>query len=58
MTVLEELDHIKDRRKDVSRDARTAIRALEDVLKDAAPEDMLQGVKMPQLKWAGWSREN
>ena len=50
MTGLEELDHIKDRRKDVSRDARTAIRALEDVLKDAAPEDMLQGVKMPQAE--------
>ena len=28
MTVLEELDNIKDRHKDVSRDARIAIRAL------------------------------
>ena len=44
MTVLEELDHIKDKHKDVSRDARVAIRALEDVLKDATPEQMLQGV--------------
>lgn len=48
MTVLEELDHIKDRPKDVSRDARIAIRALEDALKDATPEQMLQGVALPQ----------
>lgn len=32
MTVLEELDQIKDRKSDVSRDARVAIRALEDTL--------------------------
>ncbi|PCH97211.1 MAG: ribonuclease [Gammaproteobacteria bacterium] len=48
MTVLEELDSIKDRRKDVSRDARVAIRALEDTLKDATPEQVLAGVKLPQ----------
>ncbi|WP_290613841.1 PhoH family protein [Arsukibacterium sp. UBA3155] len=48
MTVLEELDHIKDRNKDVSRDARVAIRALEDVLRDASPEQMLQGVALPR----------
>ncbi len=48
MTVLEELDSIKDRRKDVSRDARVAIRALEDTLVDASPEDVLAGVKLPQ----------
>ncbi|NQY34311.1 MAG: PhoH family protein [Alteromonadaceae bacterium] len=48
MTVLEELDSIKDRRKDVSRDARVAIRALEDVLVDASPEQVLAGVKLPQ----------
>ncbi|KOO58593.1 ATPase [Rheinheimera sp. KL1] len=47
MTVLEELDHIKDKHKDVSREARIAIRALEDVLKDATPEQMLQGVALP-----------
>ncbi|MFT4924387.1 MAG: PhoH-like ATPase [Phenylobacterium sp.] len=47
MTVLEELDHIKDRNKDVSRDARVAIRALEDILRDATPEDMLTGVALP-----------
>lgn len=46
MTVLEELDSIKDRRKDVSRDARVAIRALEEVLKDASPEDILAGVPL------------
>ncbi|MBA6250714.1 MAG: PhoH-like ATPase [Colwellia sp.] len=48
MTVLEELDSIKDRRKDVSRDARVAIRALEDMLVDATPEEVLAGVKLPQ----------
>jgi len=46
MTVLEELDHIKDKQKDVSREARVAIRALEDALKDATPEQMLQGVAL------------
>ncbi|SDJ58899.1 PhoH-like ATPase [Ferrimonas sediminum] len=44
MTVLEELDQIKDRRKDISRDARVAIRTLEDCLVDASPEEILQGV--------------
>jgi len=48
MTVLEELDSIKDRRKDVSRDARVAIRALEDTLSEATPEQVLAGVKLPQ----------
>jgi len=48
MTVLEELDSIKDRQKDVSRDARVAIRALEDILSDASPEQVLAGVKLPQ----------
>ena len=48
MTVLEELDSIKDRRKDVSRDARVAIRALEDTLVNASPEEVLAGVKLPQ----------
>ena len=48
MTVLEELDSIKDRHKDVSRDARVAIRALEDVLVNASPEQVLAGVKLPQ----------
>ncbi len=48
MTVLEELDSIKDRRKDVSQDARVAIRALEDILVDASPEQVLAGVQLPQ----------
>ncbi|MBA6293470.1 PhoH family protein [Colwellia sp. MB3u-70] len=48
MTVLEELDSIKDRHKDVSRDARVAIRALEDTLVNATPEQVLAGVKLPQ----------
>ncbi|QBG36948.1 PhoH family protein [Litorilituus sediminis] len=48
MTVLEELDSIKDRRKDVSRDARVAIRALEDTLSNATPEQVLAGVKLPE----------
>lgn len=46
MTVLEELDSIKDRKKDVSRDARVAIRALEDVLANASPEEVLAGVPL------------
>ncbi len=46
MTVLEELDSIKDRKKDVSRDARVAIRALEDTLVDATPEEVLAGVQL------------
>lgn len=46
MTVLEELDSIKDRKKDVSRDARVAIRALEDVLVNATPEEILAGVPL------------
>lgn len=52
MTVLEELDHIKDRKHDVSRDARVAIRALDEVLRDASPEQMLQGVALPENKRA------
>ncbi|TRX54026.1 PhoH family protein [Thalassomonas sp. M1454] len=47
MTVLEELDSIKDRNKDVSRDARVAIRALEDLLSNATPEQVLAGVQLP-----------
>lgn len=46
MTVLEELDDIKDRKRDVSRDARVAIRALEHTLENASPEQLLSGVKL------------
>ena len=49
MTVLEELDHIKDSKKDVARDARVSIRAMEDLLRDASPEQMLEGVSMKGL---------
>ena len=44
MTVLEELDRIKDRQKDVSRDARVAIRSLEKLFQDATTEEISQGV--------------
>ncbi|MBF7073872.1 PhoH family protein [Glaciecola sp. MH2013] len=46
MTVLEELDYIKDSKKDVARDARVSIRAMEDLLHDATPEEMLAGVSL------------
>ncbi|WP_100643758.1 PhoH family protein [Alteromonas facilis] len=49
MTVLEELDYIKDSKKDVARDARVSIRAMEDLLHEASPEDMLNGVSMEGL---------
>lgn len=49
MTVLEELDQIKDRKRDVSRDARVAIRALEDILGGTTtPEAIIQGVRLPR----------
>ncbi|MFM2480491.1 PhoH family protein [Celerinatantimonas sp. YJH-8] len=46
MTVLEELDRIKDRHKDVSRDARVAIRALENLFANASPELIQSGVPL------------
>ncbi|GGZ50251.1 PhoH family protein [Paraglaciecola chathamensis] len=46
MTVLEELDYIKDSKKDVARDARVSIRAMEDLLHDATPEQLMEGVTM------------
>jgi PhoH-like ATPase len=55
MTVLEELDHIKDRNKDVSRDARVAIRSLENVLQDVEPEQMIEGVPLNRGELAGSS---
>jgi len=48
MTVLEELDAIKDRRdKDVSREARIAINAIDDILDNASPRDIQDGVEIP-----------
>lgn len=49
MTVLEELDYIKDSKKDVARDARVSIRAMEDILHEASPEDMTHGVSLVGL---------
>lgn len=48
MTVLEELDSIKDRKRDVSRDARVAIRTLETILGDGTPEAILSGLPIKQ----------
>nr|WP_086939645.1 PhoH family protein [Thaumasiovibrio occultus] len=46
MTVLEELDRIKDSKRDVSRDARVAIRALEDLFHDATPDQISEGIPL------------
>lgn len=49
MTVLEELDAIKDRRdKDVSREARIAINAIDNVLTSASPKSIQEGVEIPE----------
>ena len=48
MTVLEELDHIKDRRdKSVSREARIAIQLIDKVVGNASPQDIQKGVEIP-----------
>jgi len=53
MTVLEELDKIKDRRdKDVSREARIAINAIDKVLSHASTQEIQQGVGVLR----GWIR--
>ena len=47
MTVLEELDIIKDRRdKDVSREARIAINNIDKILENASPKAIQHGVKI------------
>ena len=47
MTVLEELDVIKDRKdKDVSKEARIAINSIDKLLGDASPKQMQEGVKL------------
>ncbi len=46
MTVLEELDRIKDSKRDVARDARVAIRALEDIFSDATPDQIVEGISI------------
>lgn len=51
MTVLEELDHIKDRRdKDVSREARIAINAIDKILFNANPKQIQEGVEIPSVR--------
>ncbi len=47
MTVLEELDSLKDRKRDISTDARIAIRGLEAIFADVTPEEMVKGVPLP-----------
>lgn len=46
MTFLEMLDYVSDSKKDVTRNARVSIRAMKDLLHDATPEDLIQGVSM------------
>ena len=47
MTVLEELDHIKDRReKDVSREARLAINTIDKLLANASTREIQDGVEI------------
>tara|TARA_B110000503_G_scaffold49036_1_gene79664 strand:+ start:19089 stop:20531 length:1443 start_codon:yes stop_codon:yes gene_type:complete len=48
MTVLEELDHIKDRHdKTVSREARIAINMIDKVVESASPQEIQAGVPVP-----------
>jgi PhoH-like ATPase len=48
MTVLEELDHIKDRRdKTVSREARIAIQMIDRIVDAASPQAIQAGVPIP-----------
>ena len=54
MTVLEELDVIKDRRdKDVSREARLAINIIDKMVGDASPKELQSGVPIKQANHAG-----
>ena len=48
MTVLEELDLIKDRRdKSVSREARIAIQLIDKIVGSASPQEIQKGVEIP-----------
>ncbi|MFT5575654.1 MAG: PhoH-like ATPase [Bermanella sp.] len=54
MTVLEELDTIKDRRdKDVSREARIAIQAIDKIMFNATPAQIQAGVEIPSIAEEG-----
>jgi len=56
MTVLEELDHIKDRRdKTVSREARIAIQMIDKVVDSASPSEIQEGVEVPGSCFEGQS---
>jgi PhoH-like ATPase len=44
MTVLEELDNIKDRKQSVAQEARHVIRAIDNILSVATPSQILKGV--------------
>ncbi len=52
MTVLEELARIKDSKRDVARDARVAIRALEHLFHDATPEEITEGIPLSKQEGA------
>lgn len=48
MTVLEELDHIKERiEKTVSREARIAIQLIDKIIGSASPQEIQRGVEIP-----------
>jgi PhoH-like ATPase len=48
MTVLEELDHIKDRRdKSVSREARIAIQLIDKIVGSASPQTFKRASRFP-----------
>ena len=55
MTVLEELDHIKDRHeKTVSREARIAIKMIDKVVESASPQEIQSGVAIPGSTLEGY----
>lgn len=54
LTVLEELDNLKERRdKSVSADARVCIRMLEDLVAGCDAEQMQEGIELPSSETAG-----
>lgn len=53
MTVLEELDRIKDSKRDVARDARVAIRAMENLFHDATPDQISEGIPLSKENAGG-----
>ena len=46
MTVLEELDRLKDRKGSKSHDARIAIKTIEKIFENSSPEDIIGGVEI------------